>query len=285
MRRFLSCATLWLSVLAILLPMSSTILAEETQRMYFFAKLLPLRPGFPDSMTTEEEKVMGEHFEYCKRLTMEKSMVMAGPCMNPTFGLFIISAKSIEAASEIVKQDPSVVAGIHKFEIQPFYLSLLMQNVSPLRYPSPRSDKAIHKTITVSAPIADVWKAWTTSEGVNGFLGVRATVELRVGGKYEWLFDDKAPEGQAGSEDCKVLSYLPEKMLSFEWNAPPTLPNARRQRTVVVILFDEKTPGQTTIDFTQFGFGMSEEWDKTFEYFNRAWGQVLSAYQKSLGKK
>lgn len=273
------------ALVAVAIPVGPTVYAQEGKLMHFFAKLIPTRPGFPDSMTTQEEKVMGEHFEYCKRLTMEKSLIMAGPCMNPTFGLLVLAAKSEAAATEFVKNDPSVLAGIHAFEIQPFYLSLMTQNISTLRYPRERSNKSLHKTITVPAPVADVYKAWTTSEGVHGFLGVRATIELRIGGRYEWLFSEDAPAGQAGSEDCLVLSYLPEKMLSFEWNAPPTLPNSRRQRTVVVILFDEKTPGQTTIDFTQFGFGVGEEWDKTYDYFDKAWGQVLQLYSESAAKK
>jgi uncharacterized protein YndB with AHSA1/START domain/uncharacterized protein YciI len=259
--------------------------AEETSPMYFFAKLIPPRQDFPTTMTAREQEVMANHFKYLTRLTMEKSVVMAGPCLDPVFGAIVVSAKSVEAATEILKNDPSVLAGVNTFEIQPMYLSLLQHNVPDFRYPQEQSGKTLHKVITVAAPVQEVWNDWTTSEGVRKFAPPRATIDLRIGGRYEWLFSDDAPEGQAGSEDCLILSFLPEKMLSFEWNAPPKLPEARRQRTVVVILFDEKEPGQTTIDFNHFGFGVGAEWDKTYDYFDKAWSSVLSLYAESVTKR
>ena len=266
-------------------PMTSTLFAEENNTMHFFAKLIPPRQDFPTTMTAQEQEVMSRHFAYLTRLTMEKSVVMAGPCLDPVFGAVVISANSLDAATEIMKNDPSVLEGVNNFEIQPMYLSLLQHNVPDFRYPQEQSGKTLYKSVTVPAPVSQVWKDWTTSEGVRAFAPPRATIDLRVGGRYEWLFSDDAPEGQAGSEDCLILSFLPEKMLSFEWNAPPTLPEARRQRTVVVILFDEKTPGQTTIDFNHFGFGVGEEWDKTYDYFDNAWGRVLELYKESVTKK
>jgi uncharacterized protein YndB with AHSA1/START domain/uncharacterized protein YciI len=259
--------------------------AQETTPMHFFARLIPPRQDFPTTMTEREQRVMGEHFAYLQRLTMEKTVVMAGPCMEPVFGAVVISAKSHEAATDIMKNDPSVLAGVNTFEIQPLHLSLLMHNIPDFRYPQEQSGKVLHKTVTASVTAKEAWRAWTTSEGATAFGPGRANIDLRVGGRYEWLFLEDAPEGQRGSEDCLILSFLPEKMLSFEWNAPPQLPNARRQRTVVVILFDEKEPGKTTIDFTHFGFGVGEEWDQTYDYFDNAWSRVLERYVASVEKK
>ena len=259
--------------------------AQETTPMHFFARLIPPRQDFPTTMTDAEQRVMGEHFAYLQRLTMEKSVVMAGPCMGPVFGAVVIAATSMEVATEIMKQDPSVLAGVNTFEIQPLHLSLLVHSVPDFRYPQEQSGKVVHKTATVPLTAKEAWKAWTTSEEVTRFGPPKANIDLRVGGRYEWLFLEDAPEGQRGSEDCLILSFLPERMLSFEWNAPPQLPNARRQRTVVVILFDEKEPGETTIDFTHFGFGVGEEWDQTYAYFDNAWSRVLERYVASVTEK
>ena len=259
--------------------------AEESPSMYFFARLIPPRQDFPTTMTADEQRIMGEHFAYLQRLTMEKSVVMAGPCLDPVFGAVIISAKSLEAATEILKNDPSVMAGVNTFEIQPLHLSLLMHNIPDFRYPQEQSGKVLHKVVTVPVAAKEAWRAWTTSEGVTSFGPPKANIDLRVGGRYEWLFSDDAPEGQRGSEDCFILSYLPEKMLSFEWNAPPHLPNARRQRTVRVILFDEKEPGRTTIDFTHYGFGVGEEWDQAYDYFDQTLSRVLDRFVASVTKK
>ncbi|UCE96776.1 MAG: SRPBCC domain-containing protein [Candidatus Bathyarchaeota archaeon] len=95
--------------------------------------------------------------------------------------------------------------------------------------------RAIRKEIMVDAPVSEIWKAWTTTEGVLAFFAPKANIQLSIVGPYELLFDLDAPEGSQGGEGLKILSFLPEEMLSFEWNAPPQFPIVRRQRTWVVV--------------------------------------------------
>ena len=76
---------------------------------------------------------------------------------------------------------------------------------------------------------ADVWKCWTTSEGFKSFSECDSTIELKVGGPFEIYFRANNPEGERGSEGCKILSYEPGSMLSFSWNAPPKFAAARAQ--------------------------------------------------------
>lgn len=136
-------------------------------------------------------------------------------------------------------------------------------------------DRRIRKEVTVSANVKDVWNAWTTPEGVTTFFASKANVEFRIGGRYEMLFDLDAKAGSQGGEGLKILSYLPEKMLSFDWNAPPSLPNMRKERTWVVVQFEALQENMTSVELIHLGWGDSEEWDKAFEYFFRAWEVVL----------
>lgn len=136
------------------------------------------------------------------------------------------------------------------------------------------AERALVKTVTVHAPVKDVWRAWTTKEGMKEFLGVNSNIELRFGGRYEILFSDEPPVGAQGSEGCQVLSYVPEKMLSFSWNAPPSLPAMRNHRTFVVLTFDEKQ-GDTTVELRHAGWGTGPDWDRAYAYFDKAWDSVL----------
>lgn len=138
--------------------------------------------------------------------------------------------------------------------------------------------RILHKQAAVTAPLAQVWHAWTTTEGVTSFGPRRASVELRVGGPYEWYFTPDAPEGSRGGEGCTVLSYLPMKMLSFTWNAPPSIPTLRESgaRTHVVIEFEELPDGRIGVSLHQLGFGEGEDWDRYYEYFDEAWPKVLT---------
>lgn len=144
---------------------------------------------------------------------------------------------------------------------------------------SPSDDIApppIEKEAVIAAPRAKVWAAWTTVDGVTSFFAPDASVELRLGGPYEMYFKTDEPEGSRGSEGCRILSFLPERMLSFTWNAPPLFPAERTQRTFVVVeLVDADGGAGTRVKLTHSGFGAGGRWAEVRGYFDAAWGSVL----------
>src|SRR4028118_1525843 len=106
------------------------------------------------------------------------------------------------------------------------------------------AEKAIEKEVLIAASVAQAWNAWTTREGIVGFFAPDARIEPRVGGAFQIFFDPGAAPGSKGADDMRYLALQPMKMLSFDWNAPPHLPEARAQRTFVVVRFapvDDKT--------------------------------------------
>jgi len=133
----------------------------------------------------------------------------------------------------------------------------------------------------VDAPVEDVWETLTTSEGIRFFNGIDSRVELRIGGRYEWLFDAEAPEGQRGAEGCQILAYLPPTMLAFSWNAPPHLDEVREKRTWVVVQLS-RVETRTRVELTHLGFGEGEQWDQCFDYFGAAWDRVLEVLRDSF---
>ncbi len=137
--------------------------------------------------------------------------------------------------------------------------------------------RTITTTIEIDAPSADVFNAWSTSEGWRGVYASPesdAIIDLAIGGRYEWLFN-----GELGSNGCQILSYIPNRMLSFTWNAPPAQPESRLKRTWVVVELDELQGDRTRVTLTHMGFGDSAQWDETREYFTNAWDRVLGAMQ------
>lgn len=143
------------------------------------------------------------------------------------------------------------------------------------------SERAIRHERTVAVPRREVWRRFTTAEGLR-FIVDEARVELRPGGHYEWYFMLDNPPGTRGGEGCRVLSFLPDRMLTFSWNAPPELDRTRKQFTWVVIELADGSPGHTQVTLTHLGWpasGLRDEpqWEETFRYFDRAWGQVLDS--------
>ncbi len=143
--------------------------------------------------------------------------------------------------------------------------------------PGHLSNRVMNKSILVNAKLNEVWQAWTTLEGIKKFFAPDARLDIRLGGKYEILFDPEKPEGEKGAEGCTVLSYVPLKMLSFTWGAPPKFPTARKEIAQwVVLFFDEVGPNQTLVSFQEFGWKDDKEGEQVYEYFDRAWEAVLA---------
>ena len=112
-----------------------------------------------------------------------------------------------------------------------------------------------------------------------------STVELKPGGKFEVLFMPTAPKGQQGADDCTVLSFIPNQMISHTWNAPSKFAHARANHTWVVVHFDELAPTRTRIRLDHLGFAEKAaefpdhraEYEQVRAYFQQAWGKVLDA--------
>jgi uncharacterized protein YndB with AHSA1/START domain len=144
------------------------------------------------------------------------------------------------------------------------------------------NEKAIEREVLVNAPVEKVWQAWTTTNGIKTFFAPDAHVDLRVDGAFEIFINPYAPPGQKGADGMRILGFQKERMLSFTWNAPPDLPEARKQRTVVIVRLAPMGDGKTRLTLHHLGWGEGGEWDKAFAYFSEAWPHVLQNLQDSF---
>ncbi len=140
---------------------------------------------------------------------------------------------------------------------------------------NPERERTIYKQVDVVAAASAVWAAWTTADGVKSFFAPGCNIELKVHGAYEILFDTDAEPGTRGSEGCMILAIQPQKMLAFTWSAPPHLPEARAQRTVVIIRLQPVSESTTRVTLDRVGWGEGGQWDQAYEYFDKAWEIVL----------
>lgn len=136
-------------------------------------------------------------------------------------------------------------------------------------------DRVLRAEMVLPAGVDEVWAAWATEEGVRTFFAPGARVEPRVDGAYDIYFDPKAEPGKRGAEGMRILAYEPPRRLAFTWNAPPTIPTIRGQRTMVVVELEPAGAGKTRLLFTHLGWGRGADWDQAYAYFDRAWGAVV----------
>lgn len=141
-------------------------------------------------------------------------------------------------------------------------------------------ERSIDKEVVIAATVDQAWDAWTTRDGITSFFAPDAKIDPQVGGAFQIYMDPLAEPGMKGADSMRYLALQPKRMLSFDWNAPPQLPEARKQNTFVVIRIEPVGERQTRVTVHHTGWGDGGEWDKAYAYFDRAWGGVLANLKK-----
>ena len=94
-------------------------------KQHYFFKLIPPRPTFPHDMNDNERRLMDEHGRYFQEHFAAGKVLLFGPVMasSGAFGLGILEVDSEQEARQFGEGDPSVKAGLNKFEIYPMLVS------------------------------------------------------------------------------------------------------------------------------------------------------------------
>ena len=106
---------------------------------------------------------------------------------------------------------------------------IAQENLNPLAVEM-ESARAVRVEATIDAPVSEVWRLWTTSQGAEEFFAQKANIGLAIGGPYEIQFDPR--DETSGTKGLKILSYVPREMISFQWNAPTEYPEVRNGGTL-----------------------------------------------------
>ena len=141
-------------------------------------------------------------------------------------------------------------------------------------------ERSIDKEVVVAAPIQSVWQSWTTKAGIESFFAPEAEIDAKVGGAFHIHINPFGEPCMKGADDMRFMALQSPTMLSFDWNAPPSLPEIRKQRTFVVVRLADVDGKSTRVTLHHTGWGDGGEWDKAYAYFDRAWGNVLANLKK-----
>lgn len=82
--------------------------------------------------TEEEERLVGEHFQYLKKLTESGILLLAGRTLNTdesSFGIVIFNAESESEALQVMNNDPAVKNGVFKSKLFPFAKALVSKEI------------------------------------------------------------------------------------------------------------------------------------------------------------
>lgn len=147
-------------------------------------------------------------------------------------------------------------------------------------------DRLVHEGI-VEASVDEVWKAFTTKEGLESWLVPHAEIELKVGGKMLTHYDPKGKLGDPNTIENTILSYDPRRMLSIKATKPPAdFPFKKSLENMwSVLYFEEVGPKRTKVTVIGLGYGDDEESKKMREHFNAGNDFTLKRLQKRFALK
>lgn len=141
--------------------------------------------------------------------------------------------------------------------------------------------RSIELISIVESSLSDVWTAWTTEDGLNGFFAEKNRVELAIGGAYELGVHSWSPE-LIRSRPTGVLAYVPERMLAFEWNQFPQGLSLDGGSTWVVVEFKEMDDELCEVSLTHLGWNEGADWETCYQYFLSFWPKVLQRFERYM---
>lgn len=119
-------ALLLLPLLAFAQEKSAAPAAPKPRQFVYVLKLTP-RLHDDAAWTDADKKTVGAHFAHLQAATKERKVILAGRTMEPgdkTFGLVIFEAASLAEATEFMKSDPAVAAGVMTATVHPYAVVL-----------------------------------------------------------------------------------------------------------------------------------------------------------------
>jgi uncharacterized protein YndB with AHSA1/START domain len=144
--------------------------------------------------------------------------------------------------------------------------SAVAQSASPAAI-APPQQLMIEVEVPASPP--EVWKAFTTSDGLSTWLTPNAVVDLKPGGEWTAHF----PGGSTGGGT--IVSFVPEKELVISAMAPDQFPHVRAERTRAVFQFEARG-NSTVVRLTQSGWKDGVEWTRAYEYLVAGNAQLMA---------
>jgi len=97
------------------------MISHTMNKQHFYLKLVPPRATFPADITKEEQALMAQHSAYCQQHFEAGKLLLFGPVMAPqaAFGVGILEVADEAEARQLCENDPSVRAGMNRFELYP----------------------------------------------------------------------------------------------------------------------------------------------------------------------
>lgn len=112
------------------------------------------------------------------------------------------------------------------------------------------------QTMSIDAPMQEVWEACTTKEGWENWSVPVAEVDFKIGGLIQTNYDKNATIGDPGTIRLHVVNFVPKSVITLQAELGENFPQFMlddADELYNVILFDAVSPTKTRV--TSHGLG------------------------------
>lgn len=141
--------------------------------------------------------------------------------------------------------------------------------------------------IEIDASLDQVWKAFTTTEGLRSWVAPLADIEFKVGGKWRANYNSKGKLGDDATIENTILCYDPKRMMSIRpTKVPKGFPFAEPvKKTWTVFYFDAVNDSRTKVRVVVLGYDSSEPSRQLRAFFEQGNKQSLNQLAKSFTRE
>jgi uncharacterized protein YndB with AHSA1/START domain len=148
----------------------------------------------------------------------------------------------------------------------PFLALALLMSVVPAWS---AAQEPIVTEAVINAPVAEVWKAFTTKGGMESWMVAKTDIDLRPGGLWRTSYNKDSNLSDDTAIQHTILAYDPGRMLASRTIKPPKnfpFPNAI-VKTWTVVYFEPLGDSRTKVTAHMLGFGDDDESQKMRSFF------------------
>ncbi|MFL6548004.1 MAG: SRPBCC domain-containing protein [Povalibacter sp.] len=162
---------------------------------------------------------------------------------------------------------------------------LILANL-PVRAADSAADSQVTEGF-VNAPIAEVWRIFTTSEGFKTTGVAQADIDLRIGGLIRSHYDAKGTLGDSETVVNEILAYEPQRMLAIRIKQPPASFAYRNavEGTWSVIYFTPSGQDMTHVRIVGLGYRDTPESQAVRKFFSEGNRATLDTVAKRYWPK
>lgn len=143
-------------------------------------------------------------------------------------------------------------------------------------------ERILRESVVVNAPRAELWRRFTTAEGLTSWQTPLASIDLRIGGQMRSNYNAKGVLGDETTIAHAIVSYVPESLIVFSNTKAPkgfAWPT-QFARISTVIQFDEVAPDRTRV--TVSGVGYRPEDAEMYAFFQTGNAFMLESLKAAV---